>query len=202
MSAKARLVLVGAVGMALGLLLIALIVVLTGSYNVAATDRHNPLVGWALTTTMKNSVESRAGNRAGPPTITPAMNEAGAGPYKAMCAHCHGGVGEGRAIWAQTMRPAPPALARAAAQWSDEEVFWIVKHGVKMSGMPAFGPTHDDDDIWEIAAFVKQLPSMSAERYAAYEAGHGGHDHGDGEQETAASGPEDDGHEAGSGHSH
>lgn len=139
---------------------------------------------------MENSIESRAGVAIAPPAFTPAMVEAGAGAYKRMCAHCHGGVGESRATWARTMRPIPPPLARAAPKWSAEEIFWIVKHGVKMSGMPAFGPTHTDEQIWEIAAFVKQLPEMSAAQYAAYEAEHGGEGHshaGQGGQEAARS---------------
>lgn len=62
---------------------------------------------------------------------------------------------------------------------------WIVQHGVKMSGMPTFGPTHDEATIWNIAAFVKQMPEMSEVQYSAYEAGHGsegeaGHSHAEG----------------------
>src|SRR3546814_17239540 len=90
-----------------------------------------------------------------------------------MCAHCHGGIGASRAGWAETMRPKPPALAHAAQGWSLEEVNWIVDHGIKMSGMPAFGGTHEEATIWNIAAFVKALPEMSAEQYASYPAEHG-----------------------------
>ena len=170
------------------IVLIGLLVVLTGGYNVAATDRHNPIIGWALTTTMTNSVQGRAGDAGAAPEFTPAMIDAGAGEYKAMCAHCHGGIREARAEWAETMRPKPPALAHAGAEWSPQEVFWLVKHGVKMSGMPAFGPTHDDEALWNIAAFVKAMPEMPAAQYAAYEAEHGGedHEHGDGEEAAAA----------------
>src|SRR3546814_14121859 len=71
------------------------------------------------------------------------------------------------------MRPKPPALAHAAQGWSLEEVNWIVDHGIKMSGMPAFGGTHEEATIWNIAAFVKALPEMSAEQYASYPAEHG-----------------------------
>ena len=87
-------VIVGAVGMLLLLVLIALGVILTGGYNVAATDRHNPIIGWALSNTMENSVRNRASDGPAPPEFTLAMVKAGAGEYKAMCAHCHGGVGK------------------------------------------------------------------------------------------------------------
>jgi mono/diheme cytochrome c family protein len=65
------------------------------------------------------------------------------------------------------MRPRPPHLAQAAPEWEIEEVYWLVENGVKMSGMPAFGPTHDADTLWGIAAFVKELPAMTPEAYAS-----------------------------------
>lgn len=65
------------------------------------------------------------------------------------------------------MKPRPPHLSEAAAHWRPQELFWLVKHGVKMSGMPAFGPTHADQEIWNIVAFVRELPGMTPERYAA-----------------------------------
>ncbi|MBU1607031.1 MAG: cytochrome c [Alphaproteobacteria bacterium] len=181
MTPAARNVLIGALGMLLLLAATGLLIVLTGGYNIAATDRHNPIVGWALTTTMRNHVQGAADDLTAPGAITPAMIAAGAGEYKAMCAHCHGGIGASRAEWAKTMRPLPPALAHAAQRWSIEEVHWLVKHGVKMSGMPAFGPTHDDATIWNIAAFVKAMPDIDASDYAALTAAGqrdgGGHSH-------------------------
>ncbi len=72
------------------------------------------------------------------------------------------------------MRPVPPALAHAAKRWSGAEIHWLVTNGAKMTGMPAFGPTHDEQTIWNISAFVKALPGMTAEEYAGYSAGHGG----------------------------
>lgn len=163
----------GAVGVIAMLLLIGLLVVLTGGYNVAATERHTTVGAWALNTNITNSVQSSAENITAL-QFTRAMIDAGAPEYKAMCAHCHGGVGEGRAEWAQGMRPMPPALAGAAEDWSGAEIYWLVKHGAKMTGMPAFGPTHDDQALWNIAAFVKAMPGMSAEQYTSYSSEHGG----------------------------
>jgi len=179
-SANGKGILIGAVGTLVLLGVIGLIVVLTGGYNVAATDRHSPVIGWALTTTMRNAVQNSADEIIAPAEITPAMIAGGAGEYKAMCAQCHGGVGEGRAEWAKTMRPVPPALAQAAERWSIEEVHWLVAHGVKMSGMPAFGPTHNEATVWNIAAFVKAMPGMTPAQYAAFPSDHGGaHSHAD-----------------------
>ena len=162
----------GFVGTLLLLGAIVLLVILTGAYNVAADDRHTPITEWALDTSMTNSVQSRASDLQAP-EFTQAMIEAGAGEYKAMCAHCHGGVGEARAEWSAGMLPHPPALANAAEMWSDEEVFWLVKHGVKASGMPAFGGTHEDPALWNIAAFVREMPEMSEEQYASLGAASG-----------------------------
>lgn len=174
----------GASGAVALLVLIALLVVITGAYNVAATERHTTLGAWALDTNFVNSVRGHGADIPAP-ELTPAMVAAGAPEYKSMCAHCHGGVGEGRAAWAAGMRPQPPALADAARQWSPSETYWLVAHGAKMTGMPAFGPTHDERTIWNIVAFVKALPSMSAKDYAAFPSEHGdaenGGHHGGGE---------------------
>lgn len=146
---------------------VGLLIVLTGGYNVAATERHTTIGGWVLDTTFRNSVQGRA-DAIDPPRFTQAMVAAGAGEYKAMCAQCHGGIGEGRAGWAQGMRPKPPPLASAAREWSEAEVFWLVTNGVRMTGMPAFGPTHDEATRWNLVAFVKAMPEMTASDYAAF----------------------------------
>ena len=155
--------------------------VYTGAYNIAATEEHVSFVRWALDTTMQNSVERQARTVPQPPSFTPEMVASGAGAYKGMCQHCHAGVGVQRSSWANGMRPRPPHLSEAAAHWEPSEVFWLVKHGVRMTGMPAFGPTHDDQTIWSIVAFVKALPAMTPERYTSLgSAAHGGgsQDHG------------------------
>jgi mono/diheme cytochrome c family protein len=90
-----------------------------------------------------------------------------------MCQHCHGGVGVSRDAWAKGIDPQPPDLTKEAAEWKPRELFWIVKHGIKMTAMPAFGGSHDDATLWNIAAFVNALLKMSAAQYAAYRAKHG-----------------------------
>ena len=174
----------GVAGALLVLLIVGLTIVYTGSYNVAATAGHTAFVRWAFETTMHNSVESRAEERDAPEPAAISL-AAGGAEYKAMCQHCHGGPGVEPAEWATGILPKPPDLTHAATKWQPHEIFWIVKHGIKMTGMPAFGPTHDDAALWNVAAFVNELPAMTPEDYRAYEAeGEGGHGHSHGEGET------------------
>lgn len=170
-----------AAGAVIGLVLIILVALMvglgvayTGVYNVAATQDHQPIVRWTLDTTMRNSVAGRAEDIE-IPRLTDAMVAAGAKRYKAMCQHCHGGPGVEKSEWAKGMLPQPPHLPEVASEWEANEVYWLAKHGVRMSGMPAFGPTHSDDQLWEIAAFVKRLPGMTHDTYASFEnsSGHG-----------------------------
>ena len=149
------------------LALLGLLIVYTGSYNIAATEDHTSFTRWALDTTQHTSVDRRADGVVAPDRFTEETIENGASMYKDSCEHCHAGPGVERAGWASGMRPRPPHLAEAAAEWELAEVFWLSKHGIKMTGMPAFGPTHDDQTLWGVAAFVKELPAMTPEKYAS-----------------------------------
>lgn len=167
---RSRLVLgiaIGISGLLAALAGIGLTVVYTGAYNVAATEEHISVTRWAFDTTMHQSIKHRAQEVKALEGVTPAVLAKGASAYKSMCQHCHAGPGTERDKWADGMRPRPPHLVEAATEWTSGEIFWIVKHGIKMSGMPAFGPTHDEAEIQAIASFVKELPAMTPERYAS-----------------------------------
>lgn len=178
---------VGALGIMAVLGIAGLVVVYSGTYNVAASEEHASFTRWAFDTTFHNSVEHRAADIVAPASFPPDRLTQGATAYKSLCQHCHAGPGVERDKWASGMRPRPPHLVEAAARWSPQEVFWIVKHGVKMSGMPAFGPSQDDQAIWNIAAFVKELPAMTPEEYKGI-GGSEGEESGGGAQRTGASG--------------
>ncbi|SDY95824.1 c-type cytochrome [Citreimonas salinaria] len=171
-----------AIGAALGVvatLLVAIAVWLTvaytGAYNVAATDTHADAVRWTLDTTMRRSVASRAEDILLPGTVPQDMLAEGAQHYAASCAHCHGGPGVEPSEWSRGMRPEPPHLVEAAAEWEPKEIYWIAENGIKMSGMPAFGRHHGPEELLTIAAFVSQLPGMSPEDYATITSGDDGH---------------------------
>lgn len=157
---------IGALAVVAMAAIIGLAVIYSGAYNVAATEQHASFTRWAFDTTFRSSVEARAQEVLVPEAISAEQLAAGAAAYKTSCEHCHSGPGVERAEWASGMRPRPPHLAEAAPEWEIAEIYWLVENGVKMSGMPAFGPSHEAEFIWGIAAFVKELPAMTPETYA------------------------------------
>lgn len=171
MNEKNKLLGGGALAGVLGTLIVLSVtglgVAYTGAYNVAATEEHSAFGHWVASTTMYHSIAARADDET-PPSFTSEMVAAGAGEYKAMCQQCHGGPGVDRAGWAATMLPQPPELVDSAQHWSAGEIRWIVEHGIKSTGMPAFGPGHDEETLWSITAFVTRLPEMSPADYAAF----------------------------------
>lgn len=151
---------------------IAIVIVLgclgiySGVYDIAADQTHSKVATWVLSTTMERSVARHAKQVSAPGKFTDEQIRDGLGDYHAMCEPCHGAPGKEDSEVRQGLNPRPPNLARSVRRWNAAEIFWIVKHGVRMTGMPAFGPTHDDEELWNIVAFVEQLPKVSAEQYA------------------------------------
>ena len=173
-----RSLLIGVAAAVLFGLVVLVLLIWTGAYNIAATSGHSPLGRLVLSSTMERSVKAHASGTA--PTLSAERVRSGGTEYRGMCEQCHGGPGVARAEWAKGMTPLPPDLTKKAAEWTPEQIHWIIEHGVKMSGMPAFGGTHDSQTTWNIAGFVKQLPTMTAEVYASIPREEGSH-HGSGE---------------------
>lgn len=161
----------------------ALVFIYSGGYNVAANVPHAAATQTLLGIVMKNSVRTHARDIA-VPELSPQMARAGAGHFREHCAQCHGAPGVKRSDIGQGMTPEPPDLAKKAQDWSSGELFWIVRNGIKMTGMPAWSPSHSDEEIWQTVAFVVRLPRMSASEYQdmaalglAHEDEHERHDH-------------------------
>jgi mono/diheme cytochrome c family protein len=125
-----------------------IVFIYSGAYDVAATVPHNPIVAWVLDTTMVESVRAHARSIQAPALDQPQVVESGAGHYHDDCEICHGGPGVTQSELARGLLPSPPDLGEAAQEWTAAQLFWIVKHGVKMTGMPAWGPTHTDQELW------------------------------------------------------
>ncbi len=148
--------------------LIAVLAIVTGAYNIAATVPHSGFERLILNNAMVYSVRSHSG-----PDVAKRWDEEelreGFQEYNEMCIHCHGAPGKEPSAIGKGLHPEPPDLTKVPQRWNNAELFWIVKNGIKMTGMPAFGPTHDDDTVWNIVGFVRRLPGMSAEDYKRME---------------------------------
>ena len=147
-----------------------LIYIYTGSYNVAATSQDSPLLHWVLETTREESIDRRADDVIPPQQSVlnnPQTLRIGFEHYNEMCVVCHGAPGIEPGEARAGLNPKPPLLAKAAKHIPTKELFWVIKHGIKMTGMPAWGPTHSDDKIWAMVAFVKTLPNLSPAQYKA-----------------------------------
>lgn len=162
------------------LVVIALIWLYSGAYNVAASVPHTAAVDWALSTLMDRSVAAHVGDVKVPSLGDSALVVVGAGEYHEMCATCHGAPGVERSATGKGINPEPPDLAKAAPEWSDAELYWIITNGIKLAGMPGYGKTHDEHKLWGVTAFVRQLPHMTPEDYQRLTAtaGNDGEDHG------------------------
>ncbi len=167
----------------------------SGGYNVAASDPHTPWMRSFLDTTFEHSVKAHAKGIQAPALDDPAMVREGAHDFGEECEQCHGAPGVKPGELAKGMRPDPPELGRASKEWKPEELFWVAKHGVKMTGMPAWGAVHDDATLWKIVAFIEAMPKMSAEQYA--QLAHGGKEGAQGKEgEATTEGPSGEGHAA------
>jgi mono/diheme cytochrome c family protein len=153
----------------------ALLYIYSGAYNVAATAPHGTAESWLYETVMQKSVRARARAIEAPPLDDPAMIARGGQMYGDVCESCHGGPGIILSDLARGLRPRAPDLARAAQDWKPKELFWIVKNGIKMTGMPAWGPSHEDAELWSVVAFVTRLPDMRYEDYWSQTRGSGEH---------------------------
>jgi len=164
-----------------GLLVLALILLFTGVYDVAASSGHSPFTFWLLSTLSDRSVEVHSGSVVGDPPTDPAAIHDGFREYDGMCVSCHGAPGVERGPVGKGMMPEPPDLDERS-DLTDREIFWVVDHGIKFAGMPSFGATESRETLWSIVAFVKQLPGMPPEQYARWRDLYGGEDRGGGEK--------------------
>lgn len=139
----------------------------TGAYNVSAAQREPALLRWALISARESSVERRARDVQVPALEGEARIERGFRSYREMCVICHGRPGGERSPLAKGLNPQAPDLSRPEHDMSAAELFWVMKNGIRMTGMPAWGLTHSDAELWDLVAFVKALPAMSPAQYGA-----------------------------------
>ena len=154
--------------------------VYSGSYDIAATAPHWRITEWILETARVRSIKAHATGITAPAGLDdPARIPMGVEHFAAHCVVCHGAPGVRKGDIADGLYPPPPDLAITAKRYSDGELFWIIKHGIKMTGMPAWAD-HSDEEVWAIVVFIEKLPGMTQEEYGKLimaSMAHGGHHH-------------------------
>jgi mono/diheme cytochrome c family protein len=141
--------------------------VYSGLYDVSATDQHLALTYHAMQKTMERAVERRAKDISVPSLDAPGQIERGVALYRGHCVQCHGAPGVAPEPFALGLTPLPTPLQRSGIERTPAELYWVVKYGIKMTGMPAWEFRMSEDDLWATVAFLKRLPYYSVPEYAA-----------------------------------
>ena len=146
----------------------------SGIYPIGADVPHHAVEFWALETLRNKSIERAAKDISVPSLQSAELLLSGGPDYNDMCAGCHLKPGKQESDMSLGLYPAPPNLSvkdhgdnhqDSDALQQARRQFWVIKHGIKASGMPAWGPTHDDQRIWAMVAFLQKLPDLSPEQY-------------------------------------
>jgi mono/diheme cytochrome c family protein len=138
----------------------------SGVYDVSATSGHNQFVAWLLHKTYLQSLHRHAAGIEVPPDLTTTANvEAGARLYASTCALCHGAPGKTLSPIGQGILPLAPELLTPTRRNNPRLMFWVIKNRVKMTAMPAFGKTLDDQTIWDLTAFLCNGRGISAQAF-------------------------------------
>lgn len=161
---KLRWFLMGAFAMLVVLGIGALAFVYSGLYDMGADRPHLPATVALIDALRDRATEAAGRSIAVPDLDDPAKITEGAGHYAEMCTGCHLAPGKADSELRAGLYPQPPNLAEDGID-NPGEAFWIIKHGLKMSAMPAWGRTHTDAQIWALVAFVRQLPKMTPAQY-------------------------------------
>lgn len=147
--------------------LAAAAVIYSGIFNVAATVVDAAPLRWVLVTTREQSVKLRARDIQVPPLGGAEQVERGFFLYRQECAMCHTPVGQKPTWMARGLNPEAPTFGEDADDMGAAELFWATKNGIRFTGMPAWGPSRSDQDLWDVVAFMMTLPKMSAADYDA-----------------------------------
>lgn len=161
---KAALVLAVLVALAL------LAYVYSGAYDVAASRPDAAGSSWLLSTVRQRSIETRVADITVPPLTDQKLILEGFEHYHEMCTGCHLAPGIESSEIREGLNPQPPVLAEAVPHSTPAKLFWTIKNGIRMTGMPAWGRSHSDQMIWAMVAFLEQLPKMTPAEYKAMEA--------------------------------
>jgi mono/diheme cytochrome c family protein len=157
----------------IAVVLVEIVAVIIGAYSgipdVSATRSEGSITDWFLNTTKDHSISSRAANIHVPSLGDSSLIATGFEHYDEMCVTCHGAPGKNPDELALGLNPPAPDLVTSTTDLSPAEMFVIVKNGIKMTGMPAWGTSHPDSAIWAMVAFLQRLQTLTPETYRSYQ---------------------------------
>ena len=137
----------------------------SGLFNAAASRPHTKFTEWITHETMIHSVRRHAAGIAAPATITRQDVLAGFCTYETHCVACHGASSIAREQWVGGMEPSPPYLLDTTSRWTAPQLFWIVKNGIKMTGMPSWRDSMGDGQIWDVVGFLEAIRRLPPQTY-------------------------------------
>jgi cytochrome c553 len=151
--------------------LAAILIMATGIYDIGASKPHFAVTYWLLDFAKRRSIETQSLMIRAPKLDDRGMITLGAAHYLGGCAQCHGAPGLPRNPVASSMLPQPADLVRVAPTWTSAQLFWIVRNGLKYTGMPAWPDVTREDEVWALVAFLRTLPTITQQQYARLSAG-------------------------------
>lgn len=137
----------------------------SGLVSIKASSGHWAITAWLLQFSMRRSVATHSLGVQAPPLDQPWLVMKGAAHYEIGCVFCHGSPATPASGFLQHATPRPPFLPRELSPWSAPELFYIVKHGIKFTGMPGWPAQARDDEVWAMVAFLRELPTLDADAY-------------------------------------
>ncbi|MDH5479818.1 MAG: cytochrome c [Nitrosomonas sp.] len=163
------------ISLLLAMVILVVIAINSGVYNIAATEKHWAITEKIITWVRVSSIATRAKDLQVPTLNDSSMLLTGAEHYEAMCTNCHLTPGQEPTELAAGLYPQAPVFHRRTPITNKEnrleqakEYFWVIKNGLKMTAMPAWGLTHDDETVWAMVAFVQKLAGMTSNEYAEF----------------------------------
>jgi cytochrome c553 len=146
----------------------ATILIVSGLYNVGASDRHYAVSEALINFALRRSVKTHSAGISVPDLSGRGLAQLGARHYAVGCAPCHGSpIEPGNRVFGQ-MYPSAPSLQNATHDWDSADLFWIVRHGLKFTGMPAWAGVERDDEVWSLVAFLQVLPEMNEAEFKEF----------------------------------
>ncbi|MCA9109198.1 MAG: c-type cytochrome, partial [Planctomycetaceae bacterium] len=145
--------------------IVGVVVMVSGVVPISADSGHWPVTKWILDFSKRRSISLHSTGIDAPPLDDESLVMKGAGHYETGCVQCHGSPSRPASPIAGAMTATPPALPPKIKSRDVEELFYVLNHGIKFTGMPAWPAENRDDEIWAMVAFLLQLPEMSEEQY-------------------------------------